>query len=405
MSKNKKLLFYGHQKIDNDDIKSVTDALRGQWLTTGPIVRDFENKISKYTGSKYTVVCSSGTAALILAYMALGKEYKNILIPSMTFVSTASAAKLLGKKVHLIDCNENTGLICLDKVEKIIRKKKIDVIVPVHMNGKSVDLERLSKITKNQNIAIIDDASHAIGSEYFTSSKKKLKVGSSIHTDLTVFSFHPVKNITTGEGGAVTTNDKKLYEKLISFRNHGIEKNKDRILNKHKGLNSTGQLNQWYYEVHEIGFNFRLSDLNCALGLSQLKKLEYFKKQKLELVSKYYQCLADMREIIEVVNDPKDKKTSWHLFVIKIKFMKLKESRDFIMKALYKKGIQTQVHYIPIHFHPYYNKEAKQNKNLKGTESYYNEILTLPLHPDMKLQDVKYVTDSLKEIICKIIKK
>ncbi len=404
MSENKKLLFYGHQKIDDDDINSVVKALRGNWLTTGPIVKEFESKISRYTGAKYTVTCSSGTAGLILSYMALGKEYKNILIPSMTFVSTASAAKLLGKNVHLVDCDERTGLICLNEVEKIINKKKIDAIIPVHMNGKSVDLERLRKITKKKKIAIIDDASHAIGSEYFTSSKKKIKVGSSIHADLTVFSFHPVKNITTGEGGAITTNSKKLYEKLLLYRNHGIEKNKNNILNKSIAFNSKGQVNQWYYEVQEIGFNFRLSDLNCALGLSQLKKIEIFKKKRSDLVLAYHKHLAEINEIVEIVNDFKDKITSWHLFVVRIKFSNLEKSRDFIMKELFKKSIQTQVHYIPIHFHPYYKKKVYEKK-FKGTESYYNKILTLPLHPSMEEKDVKYITNSLKEIIYKIIKK
>ena len=168
MNKNKKLLFYGHQKIDDDDINSVVKALRGNWLTTGPIVKEFESKISRYTGAKYTVTCSSGTAGLILSYMALGKEYKNILIPSVTFVSTASAAKLLGKNVHLVDCDERTGLICLNEVEKIINKKKIDAIIPVHMNGKSVDLERLRKIKEKNKSWFINTC--RLNSIFFSSS-------------------------------------------------------------------------------------------------------------------------------------------------------------------------------------------------------------------------------------------
>ena len=191
------------------------------------------------------------------------------------------------------------------------------------------------------------------------------------------------------------------YYNFIKIKNIFKYKN---ILNKSIAFNSKGQVNQWYYEVQEIGFNFRLSDLNCALGLSQLKKIEIFKKKRSDLVLAYHKHLAEINEIVEIVNDFKDKITSWHLFVVRIKFSNLEKSRDFIMKELFKKSIQTQVHYIPIHFHPYYKKKVYEKK-FKGTESYYNKILTLPLHPSMEEKDVKYITNSLKEIIYKIIKK
>ncbi len=397
MEKKKKLLFYSHQSIDKQDIDSVVKVLKGDWLTTGPIVDQFEKKISEYTGSRFAVCCSSGTAGLILSYMALGKNCKNYLIPSMTFVSTVSSASLLGKNIDFVDCNSNNGLIDFIRLEKIVKKKKIDVIVPVHMNGKSVELEKIYKLAKENGIFVVDDASHAIGSSYKTSDNKNYKVGSGMHSDMTVFSFHPVKNITTGEGGAITTNDHNLYQKLINLRNHGIERKKENIKNIERAYNNHGEINSWYYEVQDIGYNFRLSDINCALGLSQFKKLDNFKKNRSSIVKKYCSLLKCLDDYITPVNNPEDENTAWHLFVVKIKFNILKKDKDYFIKELKKKNIQTQVHYIPVHFHPFFSKY--KSENLKATEAYYDEILSLPLHPQMNNKDVEFVVESIKEVL------
>lgn len=397
MKKSKKLLYYGHQLIDKQDIESVVETLKGDWLTTGPIVEKFEKKISSYTGAKYAVCCSSGTAGLILAYMALGEKNKNYLIPSMTFVSTASSASLLGKKINFSDCDSKNGLIKVKDLENKIKKNKIHVIVPVHMNGKCVDLEKIYILAKKNNIYVVDDASHAIGSDYKTNSNEKLKVGCGLHSDMTVFSFHPVKNMTTGEGGAITTNSEELYQKLLMFRNHGIEKNIKKMKNKKLAFNNEGERNTWYYEVQNIGFNFRLSDINCALGLSQFRKLAMFKRKRQMLVNTYCFLFESLNEFVRPVNDPGDQLTAWHLFVVKINFKKLKKDRNYLINRLKEFNIQTQVHYIPVHYHPFFSKSV--NKNLVGTEAYYDEILSLPLHPMMNNKDVKTVVNSIKEIL------
>lgn len=397
----KKLLFYSKQTIEQDDINEVVKALKSDFITTGPYVEKFEKKISELTHAKYAVSCSSGTAALIMAYNSIKfSKAKRVLIPSMTFVGTANAAKIIGLSVEFVDCYESNGLISIEDLEKKLKKKKYDLVVPVHLNGSTANLEKIYYLSKKYNFKIIDDASHALGSQYFNSEGKKSMIGECIYTDMTTFSFHPVKNITMGEGGVVTTNNFETYKILCKLRNHGIERESKRFVNRGLAYSQKNKLNPWYYEVNELGFNFRSSDINCALGYNQLKKLKNFKDKRLSLIKLYEKFIGES-DMIEIVSSSKIKGVSWHLFVLKINFSLLKIDRAKIMEKLLKKQIRTQVHYIPIHKMPLY----KNNKlRLEGTMNYYESILSFPLFPKMAEKDVKYVAECLKSILIKFRK-
>lgn len=398
---NKKLLFYSKQTIEQDDIDEVVKALTSDLITTGPYVEKFEKKISELTHAKYAVSCSSGTAALIMAYNAIiFSKAKRVLVPSMTFVGTANAAKILGLSLEFVDCYESNGLISIEDLEEKLKKKKYDLVVPVHLNGRTSNLEKIYYLSKKYKFKIIDDASHALGSQYINSKGKKSMIGECIYTDMTTFSFHPVKNVTMGEGGVITTNNSETYKILCKLRNHGIERESKKFVNKDLAFSKKKKVNPWYYEVNELGFNFRSSDINCALGYNQLKKLKYFKDKRLRLIRLYEKFLGE-NDIIEIVSSSKIKGVSWHLFVLKINFDLLKIDRAKIMEELLKNQIRTQVHYIPIHRMPLY----KNNKSrLKGTMNYYESILSFPLFPRMDENDVKYIVACLENILIKFRK-
>ena len=400
MSKsNQKFLYYGHQSLDQTDLSWIKKALNSDWLTTGPFVENFEARIAKYVGAKYAVACSNGTAALFLAYLSLFgfNSKKRVLMPSMTFTATASAARIIGLDIDFVDCEKDTGLMDIDATKKQINRKKYDMIIPVHMNGNTANLEEIKKLAKKNGIKVVDDASHAIGSMYQTKAGKVFKVGSCKHTDATTFSFHAVKNITTGEGGAVVTNNKKLYEKLINFRTHGINREKKKFKNTKYAYSNKGILNPWYYEINEIGFNYRISDINCALGISQLKKIEKFKNKRNKIIRYYEYYLRTIRNKVNIVSSSKSKLVMWHLFVVKIDFDSLSICRSEFMNYLLKNKIQTQIHYIPLHLQPAYKTVAFSS--LKGTMNYYKDIVSLPLYPSMSKNDVKYITSKIIKIL------
>ena len=399
--KNKKLMFYSHQTIDEDDVNEVSKALTKDLITTGPYVQKFEKQIARFTGSKYAVVCSNGTAALLMAYHAIQlKKGSKVLLPSMTFVGTANAALLSGFTVDFVDCYEKSGLISIESLEKKLRKTKYDLVVPVHMNGRAVELEKIYELSKKYNFLIFDDASHALGTQYINSKSERSMIGCCKYSQMTTFSFHPVKNITMGEGGVVTTNDKNLYENLKKFRNHGIDNNPKNFKNNDLANSSDGKVNPWYYEVSDPGFNFRASDINCALGLNQLKKLNKFKRKRKNLISIYEKLLLE-NDLVDIVSMSKLKGVSWHLFVLKINFNSLKIDRSRLMHLLLKKKIRTQVHYIPVHLMPLYKKN---NVKLDGTISYYRSILSFPLFPKMEKEDVDYISKTLIKILEKFRK-
>ncbi len=297
---------YGRQFIDKDDIKEVVKVLKSDWLTQGPMVRKFEEALAKYCGAKYAVAVSSGTAALHLACIAAGlKKGDEAITSPITFLATPNAVLYTGARPVFADIEHDTVNINPEEIRKNITKDT-KVILPVHFAGLPCDMPKIAKIAGKHNLVVIEDACHALGAEYKT-NEKWVKIGSCKHSDMTVFSFHPVKHITTGEGGAITTNDRRIYERLKALRTHGIYKDKN-----------TAKKGPWYYEMRELGFNYRLTDFQCALGLSQLKKLNRFIRRRREIVKMYEESFK-ANEFFSLPEEVENVKSSWHLYAIRLK--------------------------------------------------------------------------------------
>ena len=375
----KKTIPYGHQWIDEKDIKEVGLALRSDWITQGPKVEEFEEKVSKFSGAKYGVAVSSGTTALQLAYTAAGLGPRDEVITTpLTFVATSNAFVVLGAKPVFADVKEESLNIDPKEIEKKITKKTRALAV-VDFAGFPCQYDEILKIAKKHNLLIIEDASHALGSIY-----KGKRIGSI--ADMTILSFHPVKTITTGEGGMVLTNNKEFYESLKVLRHHSILKKP--------------QKGTWYYEIEEPGYNFRLTDFQAALGISQLQKLNKFIQRRREIVRKYNRAFGHIQEIITPPLEPKGVKAAWHIYVIQLVLEKLKADRKKIFEDLHKEGIMVQVHYIPLHFQPFYKKKfGFKRGDFPKTENYYERAITLPLFPKMTNKEVEKVIETVKKII------
>ena len=384
-----RIIPYGHHWIDEADIKEVVKVLKSGRITQGPRIKQFEDALCKYTGAKYAVVVSSGTAALHIACLTIGiKSGEEVITSPLTFVASANCILYCGGKPVFADVQEDT--INVDPLEikkKVTRKTK--AIIPVHYAGHPADMGEIYKIANKYNLMVIEDACHALGAQYKLNNKW-IKVGKCSHSDMTIFSFHPVKSITTGEGGAVLTNRRDLYERLLMFRNHGITKESSKLKVKSSRL-----IGSWYYEMQNLGFNYRLTDFQCVLGLSQLKKLDRFIKRRREIVNIYNQKLSKISEICLPV-ERSYVKSSWHLYYIRLKnFLK----RKIAFEKLQKLGIGMQVHYIPIHLQPYYKENLGYKEgDYPTTENYYKRTITLPLYPKMKLIEVQYVVRILKDM-------
>ncbi len=373
-----KTIPYGHQWIDDKDIKDVVKVLKSDWLTQGPKVKEFEKAIAKYCRVKYATAVSSGTAALQAAYIVAGiKQGDEVITTPLTFAATSNMIVHCGGKPIFVDIQEDTLNIDPKKIEEKITKKT-KAIVPVDFGGHPCDYDKILRIAKKHKLLIIEDAAHSLGSLY-----RDKKIGSI--ADLTILSFHPVKAITTGEGGMVLTNRKDLYEKLKILRHHGIIKKPKR--------------GNWYYEIETLGLNLRLTDFQCALGLSQLKKLNKFIKRRREIVRIYNQKLAKINKIIL----PKEKayvKSAWHIYPVQLKLNRLRVSRKKIFEELKKEGLGVQVHYIPLHFQPFYQKKFSYKiGDFPITERYYKRAITLPLFPKMTNEEVGRVIKTVKKII------
>lgn len=378
----KKNIPYGKQNIDEEDIESVAEVLRSDFLTQGPKIKEFEESLCKYTGAKYCVAVSNGTATVHLAVASLAINEGEGITSAITFVASANCLIYNGLKPVLADIDAQTyNIDYKDIVKKITRKTK--VIIPVHFAGRPCDMRKIYSLAKKKGIWLIEDASHAIGSSY----SPKDKVGSCKYSHLTVFSFHPVKTITTGEGGAITTNSKTLYQKLLLLRTHGINKNIK---------NAPGP---WYYEMQELGYNYRLTDMQAALGISQLKKLNYFTVRRQAIVARYNKAFSE-NEFIGTPVATNNELICYHLYVVKIDFEKLGKKRKQVVGELRKKGIYTQVHSIPIFRQPYYKKHYK-TKVLTESDVFYRRVLSLPLYPSMTDEDVTYVINQLNEVVSK----
>lgn len=365
-----KMFSYGRQFIDEADVQSVVDVLRSDYMTCGPAVKAFEKAICDYTGAKYCVAVANGTAALHIAALAANLQPGDEAITSpITFLSSANCICFCGAKPVFADIEPDTANIDPNEIEHRITGKA-KAIIPVHFAGQSCDMERISEIAKKHNLIVIEDAAHAIGSDY-----KDTKVGSCAYSDMTIFSFHPVKTITTGEGGAVTTNNPELYAKLCAYRAHGTHKDGE-------------MADTWEYEMRELGYNYRITDFQCALGISQLKKLEAFKARRREIVSYYNENLG----LPHLIERPFSN-ACFHLYPILVE-----NRREFYFKAR-EKGLNLQVHYIPVHTQSYYREKFGYNTgDYPNAEAYYEKCISIPLYPELTDEDVVDIISRIKEI-------
>lgn len=374
---------YGRQSISWGDIWEVVKVLRSPLLTQGPKVAEFEDALCAYTGAKYCVAVANGAAALHLAMLSLELNSGDQAITTpITFAATANSVLYAGGTVNFADIEADTGNIDVsDIVKKITNKTKI--LVPVHFAGQSCDMQKIREIADKHNLFVVEDAAQAIGSEY-----NGLKVGCCKYSDLAIFSFHPVKTVTTGEGGAIMTNRKDLYEKLLMLRTHGITRNSDYF---------TRDEGPWYCEQHMLGFNYRLTDFACALGISQLKRLDYFMKTRREIVAFYKNAFLD-DERFSYLTEKTYSKACFHLFPLLINFKKIKKDKKEIFEKLKQKNIHVQVHHIPVYLHPYYQKLGFNQGDCPVAENYYRSSISLPLYPDLKNIDLRYIVDAVKRV-------
>ena len=374
---------YGQQWIDDEDINEVIKVLKGDYLTTGPKISEFENRIAQYVGSKYAVAVSNGTAALHAACFAAGiKKGDEVITTPLTFAASANCILYQGGKPVFADIDFDTYNIDPNEIEKNITEKT-KAIIPVDFTGQPVDMDKIKDIAKKYGLIVVEDSAHALGAEY-----KGNKVGSL--SDITTFSFHPVKHITTGEGGMITTNDDKLYNKLKLFRTHGITRDITSLVNKNEG--------PWYYEQLELGYNYRITDIQCALGISQLNKLDKFLKKRQKIAQKYNSYLKNIDGVI-LPYQATYAKSSWHLYVIQLELEKFKVGRKTIFEALRVENIGVNVHYIPVYYHPYYQKLGYKKGLCPNAERLYERILTLPLYPKMNEKDIEDVVTALEKVL------
>jgi UDP-4-amino-4,6-dideoxy-N-acetyl-beta-L-altrosamine transaminase len=373
---------YGRQLLDQQDFDSVIKVLQSDYLTTGPTIDLFEKKIAKYVGSKYAVAFTSGTAALHAACFAAGiSEGDEVITTPITFAASANCI-LYQKAIPVFaDIDPLTYNIGPSSIEKLITPKT-KAIIPVDFTGQPADHDQILDIAKAHNLIVIEDAAHALGATY-----KNRKIGS-IH-DMTMFSFHPVKIITTGEGGIITTDNQENYEKLVQFRTHGITRDPTKII---------GKFESWYYEMQYLGYNYRMTDIQAALGSSQLTKLEEFLEKRQRLAFLYDKELKQFA-CIETPFQKDGLKSSWHLYVIRLKLEDLKSNRNDIFNALRKENIGVNVHYIPVYLHPYYQELGYKKGLCPNAERVYKEIITLPLFPGMTEEDIGDVIAALKKVL------
>lgn len=386
---------YGRHWIDENDIHAVVRTLRSERLTQGPLIEKFEQALAEYCGAKYAVAVNSGTSALHIACLAAGiKDGDEVITSPVTFVASANCVLYCGGKPVFADIGKDTYNIDTAEIRKRINSKT-KAIISVHFAGLPCDMETIKKIADEYDLKIIEDACHALGAEWLDSNGKWNKTGSCSHSDMTVFSFHPVKHITTGEGGAILTNNAEIYERLLLLRNHGITKNPSKFINKDLAFSHSFAPNPWYYEMQELGFNFRITDMQCALGLSQLKKIEPFLSRRHEIAVIYNEALKD-NKYIKTSLTTETRKSAYHLYTVQIDFLRLGKSRLSVMNELTKKGIGTQVHYIPVHLQPYYmDKFGYRAGDYPAAEGYYSKTLSLPLYSKMSDADVENVIDCI----------
>jgi UDP-4-amino-4,6-dideoxy-N-acetyl-beta-L-altrosamine transaminase len=381
---------YGRQDISDRDIQAVVDILKSDWLTQGPAVERFETAVSHYCGAPYAVAVSSATAALHLACLAAGLGPGDILWTSPnSFVASANCALYCGASVDFVDIEPATGNLSVAKLEeKLVEAQRQNslpkVVVPVHFAGQPCDMAPVAELARRYGFVVIEDASHAIGASY-----QGVKIGNCTHADFTVFSFHPVKIVTTGEGGMVLTRSAEHYQRLLRLRSHGITRDPVEMVGPSEG--------PWYYQQVELGFNYRITDIQCALGASQMARLDDFVARRAALAERYRQKLSGLP--LRVLEQRADRTSAWHLFVVCLKLDELTVTRREVFEGLRKAGIGVNVHYIPIHAQPHYQRLGFHHGDFPAAEQYYREALTLPLYPGLDEADQDKVVSVLAEAL------
>jgi UDP-4-amino-4,6-dideoxy-N-acetyl-beta-L-altrosamine transaminase len=397
---------YGRQQIDQSDIDAVSDVLRSDWLTTGPAVAAFEDKLSRAIDAKHAIACSSGTAALHLASLAIGLgPGKTVIVPTITFAATANAPRLAGADIIFADVDGETGLMTPRTLQEAISRcpnQKPDAIFNVALAGQCSELEQIKTIADSVSAPIVEDACHAIGGAYEDRSGIQHRVGENAFSDLTVFSFHPVKTIAMGEGGAVTTQSGRKARAVRQLLNHGIERDGHRFEQSDLAFSPEGEPNPWYYEMQELGLNYRASDIHCALAASQMARLDLFVEKRRQLMGFYRENLKPLGPAVRPLTDVGRQSPAWHLCVTLIDFEDVGKSRATVMQELLAQGIGSQVHYIPVHLQPYYARLSMGNEDacFDGANSYYSRCLSLPLFVDMEVDDVVRVCETLARVLC-----
>ena len=378
-----KTIPYGKQNINQEDIDAVIQTLQADFLTQGPKIAEFEEKFAHYIGAKYAIALSNGTAALHLCALALGvNENSNVITTPITFVASANCVRYCGGNVYLADINPDTFTLDIKKVEDLILSKPkgfFKGIIPVDFAGYPVDLEGFRELALKHNLWIIQDSCHSPGGFFIDKNNNKQNCGNGHFADMAIFSFHPVKHIACGEGGMITTNNKELYDKLLFLRTHGITKNPD-LLEKNEG--------GWYYEMQELGFNYRLTDFQAALGITQLNRADIGMNRRKEIASIYDNAFAETPAVIVA---PKHEGHAYHLYVIQTS--RRKELYDYLKEH----HIYCQVHYIPIHLQPYYRDLGFKKGDFPASEKYYEQCLSLPMFPTLTNEEQSFVIQKIKE--------
>lgn len=371
---------YGRQTIEDDDIQAVVDVLKSDYLTTGPKIAEFEKMVADYVGTKYAVAISNGTSALHAACYAAGiKHGDEVITTPLTFAASANCVLYCGGTPVFADIDPKTyNIDPADIRRKITDKTK--AIIAVHLAGQPCDMDEIHKIAEEHHLIVIEDGAHALGSVY-----KGKKVGSL--SDMTTFSFHPVKPITTGEGGMIVTDNEEFYQKMMLFRSHGITRDEN-LMTRNDG--------PWFYQQLDLGFNYRITDIQCALGCSQMKKLDRFLARRKEIVNRYNEAFEDCENIVTPYQLP-DTESGWHLYIIQVK----NGDRRKVFEQLRECGIAVNVHYIPVYLHPYYQEHGYKDVHCRNAEEVYSHIISLPLYPTLTEEEQRYVIDKVKCVINK----
>jgi UDP-4-amino-4,6-dideoxy-N-acetyl-beta-L-altrosamine transaminase len=389
LTSTNRFISYGHQSISEEDIEAVANVLRAPFITTGPVAEKFESSLCNLTGAKHAIVCSNGTTALHLACLGLGISKDDLGITSpITFLASANCVEFCGGRTDFVDIDPETLCLSPEKLEAYCKNVAVPkVVIPVDFAGIPADLPAIHALSKKYGFRIIEDAAHSIGSSYELNGGQ-VSCGACVHSDLAILSFHPVKTITCGEGGAILTNDDKMAERIRLMRSHGIERRID-LLTKNDG--------PWYHEMSDLSYNCRITDFQCALGESQLKRLQHFKERRREIVDRYNTAFSVFDELMLPPN-PKESSVCYHLYVLQ--FVDGGQKRYDVFQKLWKVRIYCQIHYIPVYWQPYYNKKyGYPIGKCPDAEKYYAQCLSLPLYPALSDDEVDYVIESVVDCL------